>query len=99
MNKVLFERTLPKESRYPFPSWLSSDAEMRLLSIDINNPEMKEFPKTIKGDTGMLLRIIFTAFQKVREGGARNDVNEVGIEGPEPAFDTAFEPGFSDGHM
>jgi hypothetical protein len=35
----------------------------------------------------------------MREGGARSDVDQIGVEGAEPAFDTAFEPGFADRHV
>jgi hypothetical protein len=66
-DELFIKGTLPELGRYTFAPWMPSNALANLLGVDINNPEMEEFPESIKGDTGMLLRIIFTAFQKVRK--------------------------------
>ncbi|GHO58208.1 hypothetical protein KSB_66830 [Ktedonobacter robiniae] len=67
---MFFKRLLPEPGGYSFPTGMASHPAVNLLRIDIDNPEMKQFPEFVERDTGMVLRLIVTAFEKVREGGA-----------------------------
>src|SRR5436853_1751710 len=52
-NELFIEGLLPEDGRDPFAAWMPSNAATNLLGININNPEMKQLPEPVKGDTGV----------------------------------------------
>src|SRR5690242_20508403 len=54
-NELFFECALPDLGGDSFAAWMSSNTVVDLLRVDVNNPEMEQFPEAVKGDTGMLL--------------------------------------------